>query len=163
MGGLGGVHDCRAGLFADALARREHMDQPGGNHHGDEGGNHRDDKDVALDARLALTSHMGTLHRRVGGARPCSVGITNIVGAHDLGNAGVDLGNADRMGLIGRKRVHDARRLRVCFLERGIARGGIADLVGGGREHLLVNLGRDSGNHRADGRTDKGSGNADDR
>ncbi len=163
MGGLGGVHDCRAGLFADALARREHMDQPGGNHHGDEGGDHRDDKDVALDACLALAAHMGTLNRRVGGARPCSVGITNIVGAHDLGNAGVDLRNADRMGLIGGKRIHDARCLRIRFLGRGVARSGIADLVGGGREHLLVNLGRDSGNHRADGRTDKGPSDADDR
>ena len=83
---------------------------------------------------------MGTLNRRVGRAGSRGMGVTHIIGAHDLGKAGVHFRHIYRVGLIGGQRVHDARCLRVGGLGRSIARGSIADLVGRSREHLLVHL-----------------------
>ena len=161
--GTFGSHNSRTGLFADALACREHVDKPRGNHHRDKRRYHRNDEHVALYARLALAPHMGTLHRRVGRAGSCSMGVANIIGAHDLGKAGIHLRHVYRMGLVGGKRVHDARCLRVGLFGRGIAGGGIADLVGRSREHLLIHLRRYGGDHRAHRRADKRPCHADHR
>ncbi len=162
MGTLGG-HNGRACLFADSLTCREHVDKPRGNHNRDKRRHHRNDEHIALGARLAMTPHMSALNCRVGRASARGIGVANIIGAHHLGKAGVHLRHVYRMGLVGGKRIHDARCLRVGCLGRGIAGGGIADLVGRSREHLLVHLRRYGGNHRSHRRTDKRPRHADHR
>lgn len=87
-----------------------------------------------------MTAHMGALHGRVHSAVLGGMGlIANIIGTHDLGCAAAYLRSIDHMRFIGRHRIEHARFVGVCGL-RGIARCHITDLVGGSRQHLLVNL-----------------------
>ena len=66
-----------------------------------------------------MTAHMGTLHGRIdrfplaGGSMGL---VTDIVGAHHLGNACIDLGHVDNVSLVRRNGVHQARFVGVGLL-----------------------------------------------